>query len=95
MFIQINLIQKTYAMRKIFVLVVGVTAILGGYVGYRSVTVQRLIELQFANIEALAQGESPVKIPCVDEKSSECKFLTEGADGVWQHLVIKDMRKSN
>lgn len=82
-------------MRKIFLLVLVVIAILGSYIGYRSLTVQRLTELQFANTEALANEESPVKIPCVEKKDSECKFLTEGADGVWQHLSIKDMRKSN
>lgn len=80
-------------MRKILVLVVGVTAILGSYIGYHSVTVPGMTGLQFVNIEALAQEEHPVKIPCVDAKEAECKFLTEGADGVWRNIVIKDMRK--
>lgn len=82
-------------MKKILLLVVGITAILGSYIGYRSVTMQRLTELQFANIEALANEETPVKIPCMDEKNSKCKFLTEGADGVWRHLIVEDMTKSN
>lgn len=52
-----------------------------------------MTELQFVNIEALAQEEKPVKIPCAEAIDSDCKFLTEGADGVWRHIVIKDMRK--
>lgn len=56
---------------------------------------QQFTELQIANIEALANEESPVKIPCAEKKNSDCKFLTEGTDGIWRHVVIKDMEKSN
>lgn len=82
-------------MRKILLLVVVVIAIFGSYIGYRSLTVQQFTELQIANIESLANEESPVKIPCAEKKNSDCKFLTEGTDGIWRHVVIKDMEKSN
>ena len=74
------------------VLVVALTV---GYGVYTSQQKFELSELALANIEALADNERPVKIPCVDARASECKFLTEGADGIWRHIVIKDMRKSN
>lgn len=82
-------------MKKNLLLIVAVTATFGSYIGYRSVTVQRLTELQFANIEALANTESPVKIPCAEDKESECKFLTEGSDGIWRHVIIEGMKKTN
>ena len=66
-----------------------------GYGVYTSQQKSELSELALANIEALADNESPVKIPCVDDRNSECKFLTEGADGIWRHIVIKEMRNSN
>lgn len=72
-----------------------VVALTAGYGVYTSQQKSELSELALANIEALADNEGPVKIPCVDERDSECKFLTEGADGIWRHIVIKDMRKSN
>lgn len=82
-------------MKKNLLLVVIVAAASGGYIGYRNMTVQRLTELQLANIEALADEERPVKIPCAEENDSECKFLTEGSDGVWRHIIIKDMKKTS
>ena len=82
-------------MRKFFVFIVGLTAISDSYIGYQNVTVQVITELQLNNIEALANEESPVKIPCAYEKDSECKFLTEGSDGIWRHIVIEDMKKTS
>ena len=72
-----------------------VVTLVAGYGVYTSQQKSELSELVLANIEALADNESPVKIPCVDDKSSECKFLTEGADGIWRHLVVQGMRNSN
>lgn len=72
-----------------------VVTLVAGYGVYTSQQKSELSELVLANIEALADNESPVKIPCVDDNDSECKFLTEGADGIWRHLAIKGMRKSN
>ena len=67
-----------------------------GYFESRNVNMRQLTNLQLANIEALADEENtPIKIPCSDCKEAECKILTVGSDGIWRHIKIIDMQKTN
>ncbi|MCR6504983.1 MULTISPECIES: NVEALA domain-containing protein [Bacteroides] len=83
-------------MKKIIITMFAAAAISFSYLRHRNMDLAQLTDLQLANIEALAntEGDKPVKIPCSEKENAECKFLTEGSDGIWRHIIIKDMTKS-
>ncbi|MDE6214914.1 NVEALA domain-containing protein [Bacteroides sp.] len=80
-------------MKRKIILIAAVIFSFCSYIQYRGASMKQLTNLQIANIEALASGEgaTPVKIPCSEKDKSECKFLIEDSEGVWRHLIVKDM----